>query len=98
MAGRRFLDLAAVFNASKSIADKHIAMRLRTIESFSKTSAIVKGVQSQTARIPLACQAAYDLAQRLKEPNLASKPTDFGPTSESSSATFSTSTNNEATS
>lgn len=67
MAGRRFVDVAKLFNASKSIAGKHINLRSQQLDVYSKTSTLAKAVKSQTDRVTLTAQAAIVLAQRLNE-------------------------------
>ncbi|POS75294.1 Atypical/ABC1/ABC1-A protein kinase [Diaporthe helianthi] len=41
------IDLAAVLNASRSVASKHIALRARQVDRFGKTSSIVAAVRGQ---------------------------------------------------
>ncbi|KAJ4303034.1 hypothetical protein N0V90_001925 [Kalmusia sp. IMI 367209] len=67
MAGRRFIDAAKLFNASKSIAQQHIKLRSQQLDVYSKTSTIAKAAKSQTDRITLTLEAARALSQRLNE-------------------------------
>ncbi|KAI9799699.1 MAG: hypothetical protein M1825_004434 [Sarcosagium campestre] len=48
MAGKKLVDVAALFNASRSVAKKHVALRSRQLDEFSKTSTLVKSVVDQT--------------------------------------------------
>lgn len=41
------IDLAAVLNASRSVASKHIALRARQVDRYGKTSSIVAAVRGQ---------------------------------------------------
>lgn len=46
------IDLAAVLNASRSVASKHIALRARQVDRYGKTSSIVAAVRGQQRRRP----------------------------------------------
>jgi len=67
MAGRRFVDAAKLFQASKSIASKHITLRSQQFEAYQKTSSLAKAVKSQTDRVTLTAAAAVALYQRSNE-------------------------------
>lgn len=67
MAGKRLLDVAALFNASRGVAQKHIALRNRQLELWNKTSSVAKAVKSQTDRVTETAKAASFLASRLNE-------------------------------
>lgn len=67
MAGRRLVDAAKLFNASKSITQKHIALRSNQLEKFNKTSSLAKAVKNQTDRITLTAAAAIELSKRFSE-------------------------------
>jgi aarF domain-containing kinase len=67
MAGRRFVDAAKLFQASKSIASKHITLRSQQLEAYQKTSTLAKAVKSQTDRVTLTAAAAIALYQRSNE-------------------------------
>lgn len=41
------IDLAAVLNASRSVASKHIALRARQVDSYGKTSSIAASIRRQ---------------------------------------------------
>lgn len=46
------IDLAAVLNASRSVASKHIALRARQVDRYGKTSSIVAAVRGQQRTRP----------------------------------------------
>lgn len=85
MAGRRIVDAAKLFSASKSIARKHIALRSQQLDAYSKTSSLAKAVKSQTDRVTLTAQAAIILAQRLNEDRPRAQPTTASQTAGESS-------------
>ncbi|KAI9700416.1 MAG: hypothetical protein M1836_002431 [Candelina mexicana] len=64
MAGRRLLDAAAIFNASRSIASKHITLHSHQVEAYKRTSSLAQSVKSQNDRVTLTIKAASALAQR----------------------------------
>ncbi|RDW70141.1 hypothetical protein BP5796_08538 [Coleophoma crateriformis] len=67
MAGRRLLDLAALFNASRGVAQKHIALRSQQLDVYSRTSSLAKAVRNQTDRVTETVKAASFLASRLND-------------------------------
>ncbi|CAO2649492.1 Nn.00g068770.m01.CDS01 [Neocucurbitaria sp. VM-36] len=67
MAGRRLVDAAKLFNASKSVAQKHIALRSNQLDVYNKTSTLAKAVKNQTDRVTLTAAAAIALSQRFSE-------------------------------
>jgi aarF domain-containing kinase len=67
MAGRRLVDAAKLFNASRSVAQKHIALRSNQLDAFSKTSTLAKAVKNQTDRITLTAAAAIELSKRFSD-------------------------------
>lgn len=67
MAGKRLLDLAAIFNASRGVAQKHFALRARQADEYSRTSTLARAVKNQTDRITQTAKAASVLASRLNE-------------------------------
>jgi aarF domain-containing kinase len=97
MSGKRLLDAIALFNVSRSVASKHVALRKHQLDRFSKTSSVVQGVQSQTDRVALTIKAASVLAGRFNEqttrqegsstPENDSTPASHGNVKESSAAT-----------
>ena len=68
MTGRRLLDIAAIFKASRGVAAKHVALRQHQLDVYSKTSSLAKAIKSQTDRVTLTVKAASDLAKRFDEP------------------------------
>ncbi|KAL8772623.1 MAG: hypothetical protein Q9209_002284 [Squamulea sp. 1 TL-2023] len=69
MTGKRLLDAAALFNATRSVVSRHTALRTRQFEAYQKTSSLAKAVKNQTDRITLTVQAASALAGRLQKSN-----------------------------
>lgn len=67
MTGRRLLDAAAIFKASRGIASKHVALRKHQLDAYSKTSSLAKAAKSQTDRVTLTVKAASVLAGRFNE-------------------------------
>jgi aarF domain-containing kinase len=67
MAGKRLLDVAALFNASRGVAQKHVALRSRHLDVWSQTSSVAKAVKSQTDKVTETAKAASFLASRLNE-------------------------------
>jgi aarF domain-containing kinase len=67
MAGRRLVDAAKLFNASKSIAHQHVKLRSQQLDALSKTSTLAKAAKSQTDRVTLTVEAALALSKRLNE-------------------------------
>jgi aarF domain-containing kinase len=74
MAGRRLVDAAKLFKASKSIAAKHINLRSQQLDLYTKTSTLAKAVTNQTDRVTLTAQAAIALARRVNEDALRTPP------------------------
>ena len=75
MSGRRLLDALQFLNASTSVAAKHLAVRQRQLDVFTRTSSLTKGIQRQTEGLILSAQAAAALAKRFNEPS----PSDTAP-------------------
>ncbi|KAI1005298.1 hypothetical protein K3495_g2920 [Podosphaera aphanis] len=73
MSGKRILDLIAIFSATCEVAQKHIALRSKQLELYSKTSSITRAIRSQTIAV------TQDLK---KSPNLASHYHELSPTIE----------------
>lgn len=67
MAGRRLVDAAKLFNASKAITQKHIALRSNQLDAFNKTSTLARAVKNQTDRFTLTAAAAIELSKRFSE-------------------------------
>ena len=68
MTGRRLLDVAAIFKASRGVAAKHVALRQHQLDVYSKTSSLARAVKSQTDRVTLTVKAASVLAKRFNGP------------------------------
>ena len=68
MAGKRLLDAASLFNASRAVASKHIALRSHQFDLYKRTSSLVKALKNQTDRVTLTLRAAVALAQRFDGP------------------------------
>ena len=64
MAGKRLLDSAKLFNAGRSIAKQHIALRQQQWDVFSKTSGLAKAAKNQTDRVTVTAVAAFELAKK----------------------------------
>jgi aarF domain-containing kinase len=48
MSGKRLLDAAALFNASRAIASQHLSIRLRQLNVYNKTSTFAKALKRRT--------------------------------------------------
>ncbi|KAE8371661.1 ABC1 family-domain-containing protein [Aspergillus bertholletiae] len=83
MSGRRLLDAIQVLNVAKSVATKHLAVRQRQLDLFTRTSSLTKGIKEQADGLVLTAQAAAALARRFNEP----QPSDPTPRAETQSAT-----------
>ena len=68
MTGKRLLDAAAIFKASRGVAAKHVALRQHEFDSSSRTSSLAKAVKSQTERVSVTVKAASNLAERFNGP------------------------------
>lgn len=67
MAGKRLLDVAALFNASRGVLRKTIDLRSRQLDVYTRTSTLAKAVKNQTDRVTETAKAASILASRLNE-------------------------------
>ncbi|KAG0160516.1 hypothetical protein PDIDSM_8046 [Penicillium digitatum] len=74
MSGKRLLDAIQFLNASKTIAAKHLAIRQRQLDVYTRTSSLTKGIKAQTEGLILTAQAAAALARRFDEPSPPSAP------------------------
>ncbi|KAL8756577.1 MAG: hypothetical protein Q9199_002858 [Rusavskia elegans] len=81
MSGKRLLDAAALFKATRSVASKHAALRTRQFEAYQKTSALAKAVRGQTDRVTLTVKAASALAGRVQQSsdNYSTQPSSQDP-------------------
>ena len=66
MTGRQLLDVIYILKASRSVLAKHVDLRRRQLDVYSKTSSLAKAVKSQTNRFPVAARAVSNLAGLLK--------------------------------
>lgn len=66
MAGKRLLDAASLFNASRAVASKHLALRSQQLDVYKRTSSLAKAVKNQTDRVTLTFRAAAALAERFE--------------------------------
>lgn len=66
MTGKQLLDAVYILKASRSVLVKHVELRSRQLDIYSKTSSLVKAFKSQTSRFPLTVRAISNLADRLK--------------------------------
>ncbi|TEY66782.1 hypothetical protein BOTCAL_0132g00150 [Botryotinia calthae] len=85
MAGKRILDFAALFNASRGVAQKHIALKTRQIDVYNRTSTLARAVRNQTDRVTETSKAASFLASRLNDniPEWTKEATDYTTSSQS---------------
>ncbi|KAL8655388.1 MAG: hypothetical protein Q9226_003068 [Calogaya cf. arnoldii] len=67
MSGRRLLDAAALFKATRSVASKHAALRTHQFDAYQKTSSLAKAVRGQTDRVTLTVKAASSIAARVQQ-------------------------------
>ena len=68
MSGRRLLDAAAIFKASRGVLAKHLTLRQHQLDNYNNTSSLSKAVKSQTDRVTLTVKAASVLAERFNGP------------------------------
>lgn len=68
MAGRRLLDAAKLFNATRAVAKQHIALRSHQLDVYTQTSSLARAVKDQTDRVTVTARAAIALSQRFNEP------------------------------
>ncbi|RAL02756.1 protein kinase COQ8 [Aspergillus ibericus CBS 121593] len=74
MSGKRLLDAIQLFNVAKSVAVKHLEVRQRQLDLFTRTSTLTKGIKGQAEGLCLTAQAAAALAKRFNEPESAPPP------------------------
>ncbi|KAF7128777.1 hypothetical protein CNMCM5793_003686 [Aspergillus hiratsukae] len=86
MSGKRLLDAIQLFNVAKSVATKHLALRQRQLDVFTRTSSLTKGVQRQTEGLILTAQAAAALARRFNEPSSSEAAPKTQPSSQQTNA------------
>ncbi|PYH48223.1 protein kinase COQ8 [Aspergillus saccharolyticus JOP 1030-1] len=76
MSGKRLLDVIQLCNVAGTVAARHLAIRQRQIDIFTRTSSLTKGIKSQVDGLCLSAQAAAALARRFNEPE-PSPPSDI---------------------
>lgn len=74
MSGKRLLDAIQFLNVSKTVAAKHLAIRQRQLDVYTRTSSLTKGIKAQTEGLILTAQAAAALARRFDEPSPPPSP------------------------
>lgn len=85
MSGKRLLDAIQFLNVAKSVATKHLAVRQRQLDVFTRTSSLTKGIKNQTDGLILTAKAAAALAKRFDDtPPSQSQTTSAGPSEPSS--------------
>ncbi|KAK6220764.1 hypothetical protein LQW54_001956 [Pestalotiopsis sp. IQ-011] len=67
------IDLASVFQASRSVASRHVELRGRQLDRYGKTSSIVRSVRRQNAPGPRQPGTATD-APPAPQPDVAASP------------------------
>lgn len=67
MSGRRLLDAIRIFNVTRNVAGKHIALQRHYLDINARTSSLTKGAKAQADRIGSAVKAAADLARKLND-------------------------------
>ncbi|KAL4941443.1 hypothetical protein BDV06DRAFT_194509 [Aspergillus oleicola] len=86
MSGKRLLDAIQFLNVTKSIATKHLAVRQRQLDIFTRTSSLTKGIKNQTDGLILTAKAAAALAKRFNDaapsrsPPTSAAPSEPSPT------------------
>ncbi|KAL4999067.1 ABC1 family-domain-containing protein [Aspergillus recurvatus] len=87
MSGKRLLDAIQFLNVAKSVATKHLAVRQRQLDVFTRTSSLTKGIKSQADGLILTAKAAAALAKRFNDaPPSQSSTTSARPLESSPSA------------
>lgn len=87
MSGRRLLDAVQFLNVSKTIALKHLGIRQRQLDVYTRTSSLTKGIKAQTDGLILTAQAAAALARRFDDSPPSPTPASPEQSSANSSAT-----------
>ncbi|KAL4793480.1 ABC1 family-domain-containing protein [Aspergillus venezuelensis] len=75
MSGKRLLDVIQFLNVTKSVATKHLAVRQRQLDTFTRTSSLTKGIKNQTDGLILTAKAAAALAKRFNDTPPSRSPT-----------------------
>ncbi|KAL3457799.1 ABC1 family-domain-containing protein [Aspergillus heterothallicus] len=77
MSGKRLLDAIQFLNVTKSVATKHLAVRQRQLDVFTRTSSFTKGIKNQTDGLILTAKAAAELAKRFNDPPPTQSPPNY---------------------
>ncbi|KAI9749154.1 MAG: aminoacyl-tRNA hydrolase [Chaenotheca gracillima] len=72
MAGKRILDAAAIFNASRSVARKHVDLRSQQIDIYSRTSGLAKAVKGQAQDVASSVQGASGFSRNFADSTFSS--------------------------
>ena len=75
MTGRQILDAVNVLKASRSVLEKHVGLRRRQLDVYSKASTLAKAIQTQTSRFPFIGRTASHLADQVKSSQSSSLST-----------------------
>lgn len=67
MSSRRLLDALELLKASNSVAAKHVGIRRKQLDVYTRTSSLTKGAKSRADGLVLAAQAAVALAKRFND-------------------------------
>ncbi|BCS02328.1 protein kinase COQ8 [Aspergillus luchuensis] len=74
MSGKRLLDAIQLCNVARSVAVKHLEVRQRQLDLFTRTSSLTKGIKSQVDGLCMTAQAAAALAKRFNDDPSPSQP------------------------
>ena len=66
MTGRQILDAMYILKASRSVLAKHIGLRRRQLDVYSKTSSLAKAIKNQTSKFPFTARTISNLADQVK--------------------------------
>lgn len=67
MSGKRLLDAIQFLSVSKSVASKHLAVRQRQLDVYTRTSSLTKGIKNQADGLILTAKAAAALSKRFND-------------------------------
>ena len=66
MSGKRLLDAAAIFNASRRVAAKHVVLRKDQLDNYNKTSSLAHAIKNETDRVTLTGQGGLSTCTALQ--------------------------------
>lgn len=77
MSGKRLLDLVAIFNASRSVAKSHIALRANQLDVYNKTSSLTQAIRDRSipATASISRSTSRDAYQQHGGPSIPSSST-----------------------